>query len=228
MQTMEKQATEMGLEKRLDMAHNFIAGGAIDKAEETLRDLIKDYPNHAESYTVLCNLYLAMERADLPKEWILNALRHDESLAAPLLQFSSYLYMENQLSECDKILEALVWANPDNYEAWNDLGVVRFAMEDLVTAEKAFHQALALNPFYGESIVNLAGLHLATSRYELAVQTALKVLEEGVRITPECLQELAVLISKVAPEVSLKLLKGVPELKDRAADEANAPLAPLV
>jgi tetratricopeptide (TPR) repeat protein len=214
------QTTEKCFEEQVEFAHLLISEGRVDEASFTLENLIKEFPSETEAYAILCNLCLSLERADIPMEWILNAVRHDASMSVAFIEYSSRLYIENRLKECNKILEALVWANPDNFEAWNDLGVVRFAMEDLVTAEKAFHQALALNPCYGETIMNLASLQLATSRRDLAVQTALSAMSDRTDITPDLLQDIASLLSKVAPTESIQLLQRAEELrKDYVAEE---------
>jgi tetratricopeptide (TPR) repeat protein len=218
------QTTEKCYDEQVEFAHLLISEGRVDEASFALEGLIKEFPSETELYAILCNLCLSLERSDIPMEWILNAVRHDAAMSVAFIEYSSRLYIENRLRECNKILEALVWANPDNFEAWNDLGVVRFAMEDLVTAEKAFNQALALNPYYGESIMNLASLDLATSRRDLAVQTALSAMNDKIEITPDLLQDLASLLSKVAPTESIKLLQKAEEMRKTYVEEEDEPV----
>jgi tetratricopeptide (TPR) repeat protein len=219
MQVTEKQVSEKSYKERMESAHVLISEGCYEEAAEELKALIKVYPSEAESYAVLCELCLSLEDAEIPMEWILHAVRHDPSMSQAFIAYSSRLYAENRLKECNKILEALVWANPDNHEAWNDLGVVRFGMEDMVTAEKAFHQALALNPLYGESIMNLSSLQMSTGRRDLAVQTALSAMNDAVEILPELLQDLASLLSRVAPTESIQFLQRAEELRRDRTDE---------
>lgn len=190
----------------LDRATALIEDGRLDEAEAACEEIIRIDPSHLDTYAVLCNLYAARKKPGLRKEWVLNALHVDPSLAETLLEFASTLYVEERYAECDRILEALVWADPDNHEAWNDLGVVHFAMEDLVTAERAFSQALALDPKYGEAMVNLAALLQVTGRVEPSIALARTALDHVPEIRPECLRELGDLMLAADPETAQSLL----------------------
>ncbi|MHC4944997.1 MAG: hypothetical protein ACYTG7_18435, partial [Planctomycetota bacterium] len=134
---------EISLKEGVKSASMLADEGRLDEAVQSLKKLLRDRPGSSLVNSSLCRLYMRQARAEIPKEVILNGLNHDPSLSRDLLDFASRLFEEDALRESNSILEALVWSNPDNHEAWNDLGAVRFAMNDWVTAEKAFDQALS-------------------------------------------------------------------------------------
>ena len=195
------------LNSKLESVHILVAEGRLEEAALELESLAESYPGSGRVSAALCNLYVTLERTEIPKELILNSLNHDESLNNVLLDYSSLLFTQERFKECNNILEALVWGNPDNHEAWNDLGAVRFALSDLVTSEQAFNQALALHPGHGEAILNLTALYMETHRPEMAAQTAVMALDERCDATMEMVIQLAGLIGTVAPEESASLLR---------------------
>lgn len=207
----------------IDRASELVSDERYEDAIQELKELLETHPDSEEVQSILCHLHLALEKTEFPKEWILNALRADPSLSTTFIEFSSLLYEKNRFRACSDILEALVWGDPDNHEAWNNLGVVRFSMGDLVTSEKAFNQALALRPGYGESIANLSALYMETKRPDLAVHTAMASLEEKCDATPELMREMAGLLSNVAPDNALKLLRESERRREGDPDEQGAP-----
>lgn len=187
------------LSDTVNQANALIRENKLEEASELLENTLKDHPTRLELYSILCDLYLSLGRTKIPKDWVLNALKSDPSLSESFLDLSSRLYEKNDLKECDKLLETLVWSDPDNHEIWNDLGAVRYTLNDLVTSERAFNQALALKPGYGEAITNLTALYMATNRPQLAVKTAMTSLKKSDEISPDQMREMGRLIKKVAP-----------------------------
>lgn len=187
------------LSDSVNQVNALIMENKLEDAAELLENTLKDHPTRLELYSILCDLYLSLGRMKIPKDWVLNALKSDPSLSESFLDLSSRLYEKNDLKECDKLLETLVWSDPDNHEIWNDLGAVRYTLNDLVTSERAFNQALALKPGYGEAITNLTALYMATNRPQLAVKTAMTSLKKSDEISPDQMREMGRLIKKVAP-----------------------------
>lgn len=204
---METQ--QVKVQEEVKKARVLVSEGQVDKAVKMLEDLHKACPGSGEVCALLCRSYMKMKRPEIRKEIILNALSHDAGLGMDLIEYASQLTEDSAFRESNTILEALVWGNPDNFEAWNDLGAVRYAMNDLVTAEKAFNQALALNPWYGETLLNLTALYLETNRPDLAVDTARTASDERCDVTREMLIQLAGLISAVDTEEAANLLRVV-------------------
>ncbi|MFH1999351.1 MAG: tetratricopeptide repeat protein [Planctomycetota bacterium] len=194
-------------------ANQIFSEGRYEEAIQRLESSLKENPGSPAICAALCNMYIECRESEIPKEIILNGVDAEPGLCDKLIIFANSLFEENALKESNQILETLVWKNPDNYETWNNLGAVRFAMNDLVTSEKAFMQALALQPGYGESIANLAALYMETNRPKLAVQTALNCLDERCDMPPAMVVELASLISGVAPLESSQLLRSVGKRK---------------
>lgn len=188
-------------------ANQLFSEGRHNEAIERLGAVLKENPGAPDICAVLCGMYISCNDPEIPKEVILNGVDGDKGLCDRLIEFSSNLLEQNALKESNHILETLVWKDPDNCETWNNLGAVRFALNDLLTSEKAFIQALALHPGYGESILNLAALYMETNRPQLAVQTAMNCEDDRCDMPADMIIELAGLISTVAPSESAQLLR---------------------
>ena len=78
----------------------------------------------------------------------------------------SNLASKGQFEKARDLLSELVKRNPDNYEVWNDLGVVPFTMGDTVTAEKCLKKALSLNQDYDDASKNLNLLYTVVDSRE--------------------------------------------------------------
>jgi tetratricopeptide (TPR) repeat protein len=198
---------EISLKERIESAYKLADEGRLDEAVQSLTKTLRDRPGSGPVSSSLCRLYIRKESGEIPKEVILNGLNHDPSLGRELIDFASRLFEGNALRESNSILEALVWNNPDNHEAWNDLGAVRFAMNDWVTAEKAFEQALALQPGYGETILNLTAIYLQTARPDQALEMARRALDERCDAEREMMVQLAGLIGEVDSQEAAALLR---------------------
>jgi tetratricopeptide (TPR) repeat protein len=199
----------------LDDVHDLISKGNVEEAVRNLEDRVAANPRNYDLYPLLCRLKLDLGSRHFPKEWVLHALSQDPDLNEGFLDLATRLYHEKLLAESSDVLEALIWHDPDNHVSWNDFGVVRFAMEDLATAENALDHALVLNAGFASAIMNMSALFMATQRPRKAVRVAMTALAEGSEITPDEMHELGKLISKEAPDEAISLLI---EAEDRARE----------
>lgn len=65
-------------------------------------------------------------------------------------------FNEHKISEARVCFEQIIAADPQNYEAFNNLGVIHFGEGQLQQAIDFFHKALSIHEDYGESLENLA------------------------------------------------------------------------
>jgi len=177
------------------------------KTEETLRKLesmVKRSPGSAELCAMMCNVYLVLGRTEIPRKMLARAIEHDPLLSRTVIIRSTALYEQGDFEGSDKLLESLVHVDPQNGEAWNDLGAVRFALGDWTGAEKAFRRTLELIPGYGEAILNLTSLYRVLNKPDLAVRSATMPLKQE-EDTKELYMELAALIKEFAPREAKEL-----------------------
>lgn len=168
---------------------------------------VAEAPTDNQACVKLCDLYLNLRQANVQGDWIREAIEKDCNLCQVFVNLSTALYEEGEVVECDRILDAVVWAQPGNYEAWNDLGAVRYALKDYAAAEMAFNKALSLKPGHNDAIMNLCLLYIANNQAISAVTTALTFLNDGYDTTPEFLSELAGVIGEVAPVEATRLME---------------------
>lgn len=135
-----------------------------------------------------------------PGRWIVEAMLKDQSLARPLTDLAGRLYREERLTESETILEALVSVDADHFEAWNDLGVIHFTQRNYSSAEKDFIKALEVDPRYGEALMNLTALYMASGDPKRAVKTAIRSLDDDCRISESLEHEISKVISHLKPE----------------------------
>jgi DNA-binding SARP family transcriptional activator/Tfp pilus assembly protein PilF len=115
------------------------------------------------------------------------ALRHGERLSERdrrlLEAFDAYVRGDSATAE--RLYRAIVAVDPDELEAWYQLGEVRFHYGPLggapiAESRYAFERALALDPVHGESLIHLTVVAVIERRYDDA-----RTLFERVQLTGE-------------------------------------------
>ncbi len=79
------------------------------------------------------------------------------------------------------ILEDLLASDQGDFEAWTELGSVHFRLKEWEKAEKAYAEALKLQPTYLPALLNLGKLRLADGNAAAAIDP----LREAVRLEPD-------------------------------------------
>lgn len=83
----------------------------------------------------------------------------------------------NELPKATATLRSLVEADPKDYAAWNELGMVYFVQKDLEAAANSYAKAIELKPDYVTAHVSLGRVRLAQKQNDVAItvlETALK------------------------------------------------------
>ncbi len=167
------------LKVRISEAGRLVSEGKFQEAIKLCKGLLDDYPDLKELYSIICDLYLKTGRTDIPRQWIINSVKYDESFNKTFVDVAAKLYAENRFKEALDVLSSVVEGCPSNEEAWNDLGVVQLALDGHSMAEQSFKHALAINRHYEEAIINLTVLYLSTGRNDFALNTARLLFEKG-------------------------------------------------
>ncbi|HET8783444.1 MAG TPA: tetratricopeptide repeat protein [Pyrinomonadaceae bacterium] len=84
---------------------------------------------------------------------------------------------KNELNKATQSLRSVVEADPKDFPAWNELGMVYFIQKDLEAAANSYVKAIELKPDYVTALVSLGRVRLAQKSNEEAV----KVLETAVK-----------------------------------------------
>jgi tetratricopeptide (TPR) repeat protein len=88
---------------------------------------------------------------------------------------------KNELPKATATLRSIVEADPKDFPAWNELGMVYFIQKDLEVAANSYAKAIELKPDYVAALVSLGRVRLAQKQNEAAVQ----VLETAVKADPK-------------------------------------------
>jgi tetratricopeptide (TPR) repeat protein len=98
-----------------------------------------------------------------------------------LYQKSTKEISSKKYPEAIVTLRELVAADPKDFPAWSDLGMVYFIQKDLEAAEKSFVSAAGANPSYFPALLSMGRVRLARKNYEGAVES----LEAALKIDPK-------------------------------------------
>ena len=88
---------------------------------------------------------------------------------------------KNELSKATATLRSLVEADPQDFSAWNELGMVYFVLKDFVAAENSYAKAIELKPDYVTALVSLGRVRLTQKNNDGAIQ----VLDTAVKADPK-------------------------------------------
>jgi tetratricopeptide (TPR) repeat protein len=78
-------------------------------------------------------------------------------------------------------LRDLVAADPNDFPAWCDLGMLYFIQKDYEAAENSYAKAVAAKPEYFPALFNLGKVQLARKNYEQAIAS----LEAALKVEPK-------------------------------------------
>jgi tetratricopeptide (TPR) repeat protein len=87
-----------------------------------------------------------------------------------LYQKASQEIERKNFDEAIKTLKSLVALDPQDYPAWNSLGMITFIQKDLATAESSYSSALAAKSDYIPALISLGRVRLARKNPEGAIE----------------------------------------------------------
>jgi len=142
------------------------------KAETTLRDTIKRFPNYREAVFELSSFYAEQQKWDEAFA-LLTSDRPEVHNQRGVI----YLQQKSPQKAKEEFLLALKQQQKAFY--WNNLGIANQRLQNVAEAEKAFRQALRLNPDYEECQANLAFLFVNQKRWDEAQSLLTRVIHDN-------------------------------------------------
>lgn len=154
------------------------------------------------------------------------------------------LFQAGKLEEARVLFAQIVQANPQHYEAMNNLGTVLYRQGDVQGAEQWFYKALSLKEDDTDTLLNLADLYFYLKRWEEAAsvlerylhdhpqdfsrqnQLALAYMESGKHEQAIPILEGSLEIQPDQEDIQniLKTLKSVPPVRSTPMGRKSAPL----
>ena len=98
-----------------------------------------------------------------------------------LYQRATHEIEQKNFTQAAATLKSLVEADPKDYPAWTDLGMVYFIQKDLEAAENSYTSAVQAKPDHVTALVNLGRVRLARKNNEGAVEA----LEAALKADPK-------------------------------------------
>jgi len=99
----------------------------------------------------------------------------------PLYQRASHEIDSKNFTQAIATLRSVVEADPKDYPAWTDLGMVYFIQKDLEAAESSYASAIQAKPDHVAALVNLGRVRLARKNNEGAIEP----LEAALKADPK-------------------------------------------
>ena len=88
--------------------------------------------------------------------------------------------LNGDLNKAVSLMEKVVKTDPEDFEAWTELGTVHFRREKYKDAEKCYGKALEAQPDYMLALLNLGKVNIAEKQFE----KALEILERAIELEP--------------------------------------------
>jgi tetratricopeptide (TPR) repeat protein len=154
----------------------------VDAKIQMLQDMSVNYPDDADLYFELGNLYYDNVQ---PTESRINyekALQLDPSMNKARVNLAMLLVETDEADSAEALLEEAIRLDPNDAKAYNNLGMVYYSQLDVNNAVKYFEKALKIDPANLEALYNL-GLAFAETGLLLEAirewRSILDITEEG-------------------------------------------------
>jgi predicted Zn-dependent protease len=148
---------------RLDMVR-----GLLDVAETRTQKLLSLDPNNSVANFFMSNFQIQRGEFELAKESLRRLLQHKKD---PMVMNSlAWVLQETgSLDEASQTITEAIAMTDASPSIWDTYGVILQKQNKLDDAVAAFEKALALQKNYPASVINLANIHLAEGRTQLAL-----------------------------------------------------------
>ena len=158
----------------------------LEQARDELEEAAPE--NKLRSYRIhyaLGQAYLGLnEPKKAEKEFQLLGNTGPDNISEPDFDIGNAYAAHQFYREAKDRYLAVLNSEPDNFRAWNNLGMVYKEDEKFNPAEKAFQKAIRLNPEYSAPHTNLGNVYVQEGKYE----SALDEFRAALRIDPSLRQ----------------------------------------
>ncbi|MEH6584085.1 MAG: type IV pilus biogenesis/stability protein PilW [Halioglobus sp.] len=189
---------DMALERRVELARNYIGEGNWNDAKRNLKlaaDIDPDNPEVHEAYALV---YQSTGEFELAEEHFERAISLDREFSRARNNYAAFLFSQSRYEEAEKQLEFVVQdtlyeARPQSFV---NLGLCRLQLFDPAGAEQAFVRALSMDRGNVIALLETAILRFDAADYESATryyngyrrsvrQQSARALWLGVRLSRE-------------------------------------------
>ncbi|HWG45785.1 MAG TPA: tetratricopeptide repeat protein [Gemmataceae bacterium] len=164
----------------IQLSIQYIQAGDLDRAEETLQQLLRETPDDIQGLCLLGSIHQARGNLEEALGLFKEAASRDPQSAAPCNHMGSVFIQARQPNEAIVCLEEALRLDPFSSEAYNNLGKAHLLHKRETDALACFREAVHLYPDYVEALNNLSLMHIARREFD----EARLLLERLVQIAP--------------------------------------------
>ena len=159
----EEASPEKALERRVELARQYIGEGNWDFAKRNLALAAEIDPDNAEVHEAFALVYQSTGEYELAEENYQRAIKLDRGFSRARNNYAAFLFSRGRYEEAEEQLEFVV--KDTLYEgrprAFVNLGLCRLQLSDDAGAEEAFVRALSMDRSHPVALLEAANL-----RYE--------------------------------------------------------------
>ncbi len=169
----KKASPEQALQKRVELARQYIGEGNWADAKRNLKMAYKINPKSAEVHEAFALVYQSTGEYELAEENYRTALRLDPNLSRARNNYAVYLFSRQRYQDAAAQLEQVIQDSlyDGRPRAFINLGLCRLQLAEYPAAEAAFRRALAMDRTNVIALLQLANLryddhdYVAAQRY---------------------------------------------------------------
>lgn len=166
----EKASPEEALQRRVELARQYIGEGNWDAAKRNLAQAVEIDASNPEVYEAFALVYQSTGEFELAEESFKKAIRLDKSFSRARNNYAAFLFSQERYAEAEEQLryvtaDTLYTARP---QAFINLGLCRLQLFDPDGAEEAFMRALAMDRRNPIALLEVAQLRYDAGDYDNA------------------------------------------------------------
>jgi type IV pilus assembly protein PilF len=166
----EKASPEKALERRVELARNYVGEGDYENAKRNLKLAYEIDPDNAEVHEAFGLVYQSTGEYEMAEDSYKTAIRLDKGFSRARNNYAGFLYSQERYKEAEAQLEYV--ASDTLYEArpnaFVNLGLCRRQLFDSEGAEAAFKRALAMDRTNRIALLELAELRFEAGDFATA------------------------------------------------------------
>jgi type IV pilus assembly protein PilF len=166
----EEASPEKALERRVELARQYIGEGNWDYAKRNLKLAAEIDPNNAQVHEAFALVYQSTGEYELAEENFQLAIKLDKNFSRARNNYAAFLFSRGRYKEAEQQLDYVV--RDTLYEArpraYLNLGLCRLQLFDKQGAEEAFVRALSMDRNNTVALLEVAQLRYEAGDYATA------------------------------------------------------------
>jgi tetratricopeptide (TPR) repeat protein len=200
---------------------SYLNGGEIAKAESSLQNAEKNGAADAEFYNAKGMIFYKQNKNAEALAAFEKALSIEGRNRTAKYYRAAVLDRMNQPEQSAAAYQETVAIAPDYAPAWFDLGVMHYNRADYPNAEKAYKEAIRIDPEFYQAHANLASTYRQMERFAEA-NAEYKLAEVGIKDNPDLYLEWGYCLGKTNEwDKAVARLDQAKKLSPSAVDDSN-------